>query len=191
VDVFAHEPTRNNDDARKSKSADRDVETVDSRKTGRDQEVDRLREEGGSGEIGSCVDEHDGQSPLEICALEAIKVRSAFMLGVIFFPDDLDEVGKARLWVVVFAVDERHYFVGFLELVVVDEVDRGLGCHGESENQDKAYSPLDGEDVAEGLLRDVGDEGADYTEGDALHEDGEENKGGLDWSSEFEGCYLT
>ena len=109
------------------------------------------------------------------------------MLGVIFFPDNLDEVGEARIRVVFLAVDERHHPVRFLELVLVDEVHRRLWSEGEGEDQQEADGPLDGEDVAECLLCGVGHEGADDAQGYALHEDCEEDERGLDWGSEFDG----
>jgi hypothetical protein len=112
------------------------------------------------------------------------------MLGVIFLADDLDEVGEACIGVVVFSVYEGHNFVGFFEFVVVDEIYRRLRRHRKREDQDEAYGPLDGEDVAESLLGDVGDETADDAESDALHEDCEENECGLGWSTEFERCDL-
>jgi hypothetical protein len=65
-----------------------------------------------------------------------------------------------------------------------------LWSHGECENKEETDSPLDGKDVAEGLLCDVGDEGADDAERYTLHEDCEEHEGGLNWCSEFERCYL-
>jgi hypothetical protein len=89
-------------------------------KPSRDQEVYRLGEESSTAEVGGRVDEHDGEGPLPIRAFETVKVGPPLVLRVILFPDDLDQVGQACIGIVILAVDERHYFVRFLELMLVD-----------------------------------------------------------------------
>lgn len=75
-----------------------------------DEEVDGLSEECSSANVGSCVEEDDCECSLQIFALEAFEICSAFE-GVVglFFADGLDEVGEAGVYVVCFAVDAGHY----------------------------------------------------------------------------------
>jgi hypothetical protein len=190
MDVFTYEPTRHDDDTSQAKTTNRDIETVDSGQTSGDQEVDRLREESSASEVGCCVDEHHSKSTLQIRPFETIKVRAPLMLRVVLFSDQFNQVCKASFGVVFRAVNKTHHFMCLLVLVIVDEIYRRLGCHCKREDKDQADSPLNSENVAEGLLCDVRDEGADYTKSSALHEDGEKDECGLDWCTKLKWCDL-
>jgi hypothetical protein len=59
------------------------------------------------------------------------------------------------------------------------------GHYGNTSN-----SPLNGKDIPESLLLDVGHENPHNSETEAQHENIEQNQGLLNWSSELEWCNL-
>lgn len=97
---------------------------MDGRQTSDDQEVNGLRKESCTTEIGCCIQEDNCQGSLEVNTLEAFDVCAALEpVQFVFLSNGLDEVGKTGFNVVIRSIDAVHDFACLIQAIVGYKVD--------------------------------------------------------------------